>query len=236
MTKLNVTAATTAELIAFYNANTGGNPVKKFADRKTAERRVQALLDEIAAEDEGYGEPQLDAASEDMANMAEECKTAEVLGLQARETVPASKPMAPIGSHFLGNVHSYLCPHCGIDLENGVGEHDQEVNGKHIKHNNFEYMCLGCGGEFGPAIATKKPSISTGKVRPEMTASLKLDRQIREVTSNLIFDNACRVWKAGLVSSAQCDRLSSTLYGEAKKGNRLMSVTINGHVFTLENK
>jgi hypothetical protein len=41
---INVKTATTAELVAFYNAN-AFQPVKKFADRKTAERRVQALLD-----------------------------------------------------------------------------------------------------------------------------------------------------------------------------------------------
>lgn len=42
----SVTAATTAELVAFYNAN-AIKPVTKFADRKTAERRVQALLDDM---------------------------------------------------------------------------------------------------------------------------------------------------------------------------------------------
>jgi hypothetical protein len=37
--------ATTAELVEWYNANSS-SPVKKFADRKTAERRVLALLAE----------------------------------------------------------------------------------------------------------------------------------------------------------------------------------------------
>jgi hypothetical protein len=41
---INVTTATTAELLAFFNANSGATPVKKFADRKTAERRVSALI------------------------------------------------------------------------------------------------------------------------------------------------------------------------------------------------
>lgn len=41
---INVKTATTAELVAFYNAN-AFQPVKKFTDRATAERRVQALLD-----------------------------------------------------------------------------------------------------------------------------------------------------------------------------------------------
>lgn len=40
---MNVTTAKTAELVAFYNEH-AAKPVTKFADRKTAERRVSALL------------------------------------------------------------------------------------------------------------------------------------------------------------------------------------------------
>jgi hypothetical protein len=40
---MNVTTASTAELLAFYNAN-ATKPVARFSDRKTAERRVNALL------------------------------------------------------------------------------------------------------------------------------------------------------------------------------------------------
>ena len=43
---LNISTATTAELVAFYNKHSD-KPVKKFADRKTAERRVSALVAEI---------------------------------------------------------------------------------------------------------------------------------------------------------------------------------------------
>lgn len=46
---MNVQAATTAELVAFYNANAAA-PVKKFADRKTAERRVAALIETLPVE------------------------------------------------------------------------------------------------------------------------------------------------------------------------------------------
>lgn len=40
----DVTKATTAELVIYYNAHSGKSPIKKFADRKTAEKRVAALL------------------------------------------------------------------------------------------------------------------------------------------------------------------------------------------------
>ncbi len=40
---IDVTKATAAELVAYYNAHSGKSPIKKFADRKTAEKRVAAL-------------------------------------------------------------------------------------------------------------------------------------------------------------------------------------------------
>lgn len=48
-----VSSASTASLLAFFNANTGGNPVAKFRDRATAEKRVLALIAEMAAEEAG---------------------------------------------------------------------------------------------------------------------------------------------------------------------------------------
>lgn len=47
MNTINPRAATTAELVAFYNAHSNAAPVKKFQDRATAERRVTALLAEL---------------------------------------------------------------------------------------------------------------------------------------------------------------------------------------------
>lgn len=43
MKTIDITTATTAELVAFYNEH-ADTPVKRFSDRKTAERRVAALL------------------------------------------------------------------------------------------------------------------------------------------------------------------------------------------------
>lgn len=63
---------------------------------------------------------------------------------------------APIGAEVPGDVHTYKCPHCEILLGNGVGVHGQDVNGKTVKHDKFEYECLACGGEFGPAIVEAK--------------------------------------------------------------------------------
>jgi len=40
----DVSKATTAELVNYFNAHSGKSPIKKFADRKTAEKRVAALV------------------------------------------------------------------------------------------------------------------------------------------------------------------------------------------------
>lgn len=41
---IDVSKASIAELVSYYNANSGKAPIKKFADRKAAEKRVAALL------------------------------------------------------------------------------------------------------------------------------------------------------------------------------------------------
>lgn len=46
---LNVTTAKTSELVAFYNEHNPSKPVKKFADRATAEKRVAALIASLEA-------------------------------------------------------------------------------------------------------------------------------------------------------------------------------------------
>lgn len=40
---IDVSKAKINELVAYYNAHSGKSPIKKFADRKTAEKRVAAL-------------------------------------------------------------------------------------------------------------------------------------------------------------------------------------------------
>lgn len=41
---IDVSKASAKELVDYYNANSGKTAIKKFADRKTAERRVSALV------------------------------------------------------------------------------------------------------------------------------------------------------------------------------------------------
>lgn len=101
---MNVNEMTMKELVAEYN-EISETTVKRFSDRKTAERRLMiAKLD---------------------AEMIE---------------------------HF-GVTH---CPHCGVHLENGVGWNDDGMT----KCDTNEYVCLGCGEEFGPELKAKSESLS----------------------------------------------------------------------------
>lgn len=215
---MNVQLATTAELVSFYNANVPADKlIKKFADRKTAERRCNELQQRIWA-----------------AERSSEVRIDQLLVAPA-EVAESNSSVSDYAVHGHTN-----CPSCGVHLSNGVGVDGQEVNGKTIRHDAFQFECLACGHEFGPAVVKTnhyvRPSGAPITSRPALVASLKLDRRILSVASGIVYENACQVWKAGLVSAAQGDRLSAVLYGAAKAGNRLMSVTINGHVFTLANK
>ena len=148
---INVQTATTAELVAFYNAN-AFQPVKKFADRKTAERRVNALLDA--------------AHSVDNSVLA-------MVGLP-----PVEKRKVNVSGF---EVHGHTnCPHCGIDLCNGVSQHGDDVNGKPLRHDTHMFECMGCGGGFGELIkraaasATRASGIAASWAVPEIADKRKL--------------------------------------------------------------
>lgn len=59
---MNVTTAKTAELVAFYNANSGKTAIKKFSDRATAEKRVAELIATLKPAKKANGEKSSTAA------------------------------------------------------------------------------------------------------------------------------------------------------------------------------
>lgn len=75
----------------------------------------------------------------------------ELGNFEVEAAIPTTTIFA-FGSHGLTN-----CPGCGTHLSNGVGHHLQEVNGKVIKHDAKEYVCLACDTEFGPDIPADAP-------------------------------------------------------------------------------
>ena len=220
---MNFQTATMQELVAYYNLR-AEKPVKRFSDRRTAERRCAGLAAELAA-------PQLIEAvePEPVENpYVEGTTSARLFDALAKHTPAASEGVHDHSTHGLTQ-----CPHCGTHLRNGVGCHGDEVNGVRIKHEQFQFACLACGEEFGPEIQKRAASGKVAGPRPAMVESLKLDRRIVNLETNEVYANACRVWKAGLVSSAQGDRLSAELYKAAKAGDLHKQVTVNGRRFAL---
>lgn len=134
---INVAAATTAELVEFYNKYSGKKPIKKFQDRATAERRVAELRDAKKAEDE------------------------------------------PLIEQY-GFAY---CPHCGIHLANGVQDYDSMED--HAKQENdpsckisHEFLCLGCGEEFG-AVIEEKEKPAANELRSEAVAETWKDPEVK---------------------------------------------------------
>lgn len=70
------------------------------------------------------------------------------------------------------------CPHCEIDLDNGWSHHHADVNGKLTQHDKFEYICLGCGGEFGPAINAKPE-------RPRLSKVIRPTKMVWDIADSM---------------------------------------------------
>lgn len=234
----NVKTATTAQLVEFYNDHAESS-IKKFRDRATAEARCQAILDAIAKEEPVVEKDERTQEDRDavFAIFAQPVS----IPLQPVPALTEEERLEDIGDVFGYETHGLTrCPKCGIHLSNGVGAHLQEANGKLIKHDKYEFCCLGCGEEFGPSI--HKASESEGERAPSVTqadtmkTSLKLDRTITCTETELVWKNAYQMWKANptWMTSSQQDTLTAKLYAAAKKGEKLV-VEINGRHFYLCN-
>lgn len=98
MTRINVTTATTNELVDFYNEH-AEKPVKRFSDRKTAERRVSALLEQVLAA----------------------AKKPEAAPKKVTTKDPVLAKLAKVE-------HEQPCPNCGINVEDNGKDVDSEGN------------------------------------------------------------------------------------------------------------
>lgn len=151
MTEVNFAEMSSKQLVEWYNNHVAEDKcIKKFSDRKVAERRCTELFDAIHA----YEEPEVTTAPEvEIVTYAEEAPAADN---------PAS--------------------------------------------------------------------------RPNMAASLKLDRRIIRVDSEQVWKNAHTMWVENpeWMTSSQQDRLTQQLYKAAKSGQKIV-VTVNGIPFQLLN-
>lgn len=81
-------------------------------------------------------------------------------------------PVADPSTMSYDEVRDSLCPGCGIHLSNGLlTPEDEGANGTKTQHQlglHHEYMCMGCGHQFGKDIGpyvkpVAKPDAHTGK-------------------------------------------------------------------------
>ena len=90
--------------------------------------------------------------------------TATVVAAVAPEDKAALEDALNSGSVHGFKAHGFThCPACGCHLSNGVGQDGDEVNGKVIHHDRFEFQCLGCNHEFGAPVAR---NAKVAKVKP----------------------------------------------------------------------
>jgi len=76
-------------------------------------------------------------------------------------TVEMYAPVLDGGTVYGFSTHGLThCPACGVHLSNGVGSHDHEDSEAH-QHTEFQFACLACDHEFGPAIEPVKAKVST---------------------------------------------------------------------------
>lgn len=118
----DVIATKTADLVAFYNANSGSKPIKKFADRRTAETRVIALIESLNALDEPSNESPIPDAK------PREEVSSDVKTHKARAVVKKSEPTqeeldAMTDEEYEAFVKSGLNDSANCIVQNGTPSH-----------------------------------------------------------------------------------------------------------------
>lgn len=118
----DVIATKTADLVAFYNANSGSKPIKKFADRRTAETRVIALIESLNALDEPSNESPIPDAK------PREEVPSDVKTHKARAVVKKSEPTqeeldAMTDEEYEAFVKSGLNDSANCVVQNGTPSH-----------------------------------------------------------------------------------------------------------------
>lgn len=111
------------------------------------------------------------------------------------------------------------CPHCGINLENGYSTYEAQCE-KGMERISHEFVCLGCGEEFGQeVVASKKSAKETG-------TGLKIERNREErngIKRPSIGGKCRQVWDA-------CDSIYNNGKGLIPMPKQLKEwATANGH-------
>lgn len=91
---------------------------------------------------------------------------AEMEEVETQEAVVETKELSDFDTDLIKQFGHTNCPNCDTNLSNGVGFHGQVVNGTKIKHEQFEFECLGCGEEFGAPIKKQRPTKASTNYQP----------------------------------------------------------------------
>lgn len=205
---MNVSTASTAELVALYNevaAELAKQPVNRFSDRKTAERRVAAII-----------------AERDAAN---------AMALGTTEAPKAEAPKAEAAKYVVGT-----CPNCGATEDITCGT-VIERHGKQEVVREHEAHCHGCGHEFnydnGKPLKAKKPSVdrSAAIAATWTNAEVRAARAMRHAVTVIgrgNFDSVAKAFAALNLPSNKIIRTRAALV----RGER---VVIEGHEFVGQN-
>jgi hypothetical protein len=105
-------------------------------------------------------------------------------------STPAPRDLSKLG---LTGVDGH-CPHCNIDLDNGVATYNDicDTSKSAAGKMKFEIVCLGCDGEWGPQVDRTPAPVATG-------TGLKIEkgREERNGIKRPSIGGACRaVWDA----------------------------------------
>lgn len=165
MNSAQIAAATTAELVAFYNAH-AATPVKKFADRKTAERRVAGLMANMIA----TAKASIPAPEAKPSKATKKAVQAET-----------KKHAAELVAERLSTGH---CPLCGGDPSS------QTANGEDgTSKGDTENFCHECSGAYDRATGAKRKPFNAPVSNAQRAASIAAswtDEAVRAARSSRI--------------------------------------------------
>lgn len=217
----NFKTASTSDLVAFYNDHAESS-VKKFRDRATAEKKVQIILEALAAE----APATVTETAPKMMSISDTVKFAKEIAANKGKKAPKSI----MGEMMQTLAHDpKMTPPEVREVDPTTVITDDFATVTEAEHKQHR-------GEKD-AIAAKAPSgdrtISNTQAET-MKTTLKLDRTI--VCGDQEWKNAFQMWKSNptWMTSAQQDGLTAKLYKAAKNGQRI-TVEINGRFFHLKN-
>lgn len=170
---LNISTATTAELVAFYNKH-ADKPVTKFADRKTAERRVAALMNAMVTK------PLTPAAQRAIDQHVANGEFEALRVLVAKTSNPAQRAYAMEALKAeTTSAHELRCPICG-DTENLTCGEVKILRGMQHVVNEHIADCHSCGHEWNTM--TGKP-VRKAATNPERGAAIAASWKNKKVAA-----------------------------------------------------